>query len=378
MQVEQSSWTESGKWVAEPVKLGGSAQLLLVFGDRIHLGRLQFLEEIKKSYPRATIIGCSTAGEIIGTRVLDGSVISTAVEFEHTALRTAVAKLPKTEKSYGAGRELAHSLEKDGLVHVFVLSEGININGSELVKGLYENLPEGVTATGGLAGDGEDFKETLVLCDNIIEPNRVVAVGFYSDRLKVGYGSLGGWDPFGPERLITKSSGNVLYEMDGSPALDLYKMYLGEHAKKLPSSGLLFPLTLRTEKDERGVVRTILSVNEEKQSITFAGNVPMGSYARLMKANFNRLVDGAAGAAKTSYEALGSSSPELALLVSCVGRKMVLKQRIEEEVEAVRDILGTGTALAGFYSYGEISPFTPGARCELHNQTMTVTTFLEN
>jgi hypothetical protein len=195
--------------------------------------------------------------------------------------------------------------------------------------------------------------------------------------LRVGYGSLGGWDPFGPERLITRSKGNVLYELDGHSALELYKKYLGEHAQGLPATGLLFPLSLRVKAGETGVVRTILSVNEQEQSMTFAGDVPEGAYARLMKANFDRLIDGAIGAAKTSYQAIGSTSPDLAVLISCVGRKLILKQRIEEEVEGVRDILGERTVLTGFYSYGEISPFAPGAKCELHNQTMTITTFSE-
>src|SRR5208282_5180858 len=155
------------------------------------------------------------------------------------------------------------------------------------------------------------------------------------------------------------------------------KQYLGEQAKGLPATGLLFPLSIRTETEKTGVVRTILSVDEKTQSMTFAGDVPEGTYARLMKANFDRLIDGAIGAAKTSYQAIGSSSPDLAILISCVGRKLVLKQRIEEEVEGVREILGERTVLTGFYSYGEISPFTPGANCELHNQTMTITTLSE-
>jgi hypothetical protein len=195
--------------------------------------------------------------------------------------------------------------------------------------------------------------------------------------LKVGYGSLGGWDPFGPERLITRSKGNVLYELDGQSALALYKTYLGEHAQGLPSTGLLFPLSIRTREGQSGVVRTILGVNETDQSMTFAGDMPEGAYARLMKANFDRLIDGAHGAAQASYEVVGSMTPDLALLISCVGRKLVLKQRIEEEVESVREVLGETAALAGFYSYGEISPFTPSAKCELHNQTMTITTFSE-
>jgi hypothetical protein len=193
----------------------------------------------------------------------------------------------------------------------------------------------------------------------------------------VGFGSLGGWDPFGPERLVTRSKGNILYEMDGRSALDLYKTYLGEHAQGLPATGLLFPLCLRTSERPTPFVRTILGIDEEERSMTFAGDVPEGAYARLMKANFDRLIDGATGAARTSMEALGSSSPDLAILISCVGRKLVLKQRVEEEVEGVREVLGERPALTGFYSYGEISPFGPRTHCELHNQTMTITTFSE-
>jgi hypothetical protein len=103
----------------------------------------------------------------------------------------------------------------------------------------------------------------------------------------------------------------------------------------------------------------------------------MGHRARLMRANFERLVDGAAGAAKRSLEGVGTEATELAILISCVGRKLVLKQRVEDEVEAVRDALGASALMTGFYSYGEISPFTPLARCELHNQTMTITTISE-
>ncbi len=208
------------------------------------------------------------------------------------------------------------------------------------------------------------------------ESNRIAVVGLYGERIKVGFGSLGGWDPFGPERLVTRSQGNILYELDGQPALALYKKYLGDYAKDLPASGLLFPLSLKTENNE-SIVRTILGVNEAENSLTFAGDMPHGVQARFMMANFDRLIDGAVGAAQTSFDAIGGTTPDLALLISCVGRKLVLKQRIEEEVEGVQDILGQGTALAGFYSYGEISPFNPSAKCELHNQTMTITTLSE-
>jgi hypothetical protein len=285
--------------------------------------------------------------------------------------------LDTVKSSRDAGERLARHLKPESLAHVLVLSDGLKVNGSDLVKGLVETLPHHVSVTGGLSGDGARFQETLVAWDGPAEPDTIAVLGLYGDRIKVGYGSLGGWDPFGPERLITRSDGNVLYELDGRSALDLYKQYLGEHAKGLPATGLLFPLSLRRRDAETGVVRTILSVDEQHQSMTFAGDIPTGSYARLMKANFDRLIDGAMTAARTSATPIGSSGVELALLVSCVGRKMVLGQRIEEEVEGVRDVVGARAMLAGFYSYGEISPFTPSAACELHNQTMTVTTLSE-
>jgi hypothetical protein len=238
-------------------------------------------------------------------------------------------------------------------------------------------LPAGVAVTGGLSGDGARFGETWVCANGAAEQKRIVLLGFYGDRLRVGYGSMGGWDSFGPERRITRSKGNVLFELDGRSALELYKEYLGSHASGLPASGLLFPLTLRSEETGESVVRTILAVNEADQSMTFAGDMPEQALARLMRANFDRLIDGAAGAARTCRQKLGEEKTDLAILISCVGRKLVLKQRIEEEVEAVVEVLGETVVSTGFYSYGEISPFIPEARCALHNQTMTVTTLSE-
>jgi len=378
VKIEQSSWMAERRWTpAKPGVLGESAQLVLVFGATALLRDSRPIQDIRQAYPRAHVLGCSTAGEISGTRVFDDSLVATAIHFEATRLQAAKIHLSEVSDSLRAGERLALALEHTGLVHVLVISDGTQVNGSALVRGLAKHLPPQVAITGGLAGDGARFDQTLVCLDGMPESGQVAVIGFYGTHLKVGYGSVGGWDPFGPERLITRSSGNILYELDGQSALALYKKYLGAHAADLPASGLLFPLSLRVREDDTGIVRTILGINEEQQSITFAGDVPEGGYARLMKANVDRLIDGASEAAQASYEAIGSSSPDLAILISCVGRKLVLKQRIEEEVEGVREILGDRTVLTGFYSYGEISPFTPSAKCELHNQTMTITTFSE-
>ncbi|HET6990707.1 MAG TPA: FIST C-terminal domain-containing protein, partial [Bacteroidia bacterium] len=293
-----------------------------------------------------------------------------------TKIGTAAVQIGNTENSYEAGRQLSSMLDPVDLKYVLVISDGQKVNGSELVLGLQEYLPHGTIITGGLAGDGSKFQKTLVGLNESPIEGRIAAIGFYGNNLSITYGSVGGWDSFGPERLITKSKKNVLHELDHKPALDIYKMYLGEHANELPGSGLLFPLSIRTNGGENSLVRTILSVNEQDKSLTFAGNMPEGSYARLMKANFDRLIEGASNAAQNSIN-FQTLNPDLALLISCVGRKLVLDQRVEEEVEVVRSVYGKKTAITGFYSYGEISPSLNFRKCELHNQTMTITTLTE-
>ncbi len=356
--------------------LAGKQQLALVFGSSAMLREPATWRELKAMLAPARIVGCSTAGEIAGSQVLDEALVITTVSFASSHFAVASVLLSEGDGSEDLGKLLASRLPAHGLVHVLLLSDGLKVNGSALVKGIAATLPAGVSVTGGLSGDGARFERTAVCLDGPEPCEQVVAIGLYGSDLRIGYGSLGGWDSFGPERRITKSEANVLHELDGEPALDLYKRYLGDHAADLPASGLLFPLTIRDgSREDTPVVRTILGVDEQARTLTFAGDVPVGYRARLMRANFERLVDGASGAAKTSR--LGEGRTDLALLISCVGRKLVLKQRIEEEVEAVRDVLGAETVLCGFYSYGEISPFTQAARCELHNQTMTVTTISE-
>jgi hypothetical protein len=378
MKTTQKQWVENTGWRSISSNgISEKAQVVFLFGERKFLNDKNRLNEVRHYYPKAHIIGCSTAGEIAGPLVYDNSIIATAVFFEDTPLLFTQTNITKMTDGYEAGQKLADGLKHDGLVHVFVLSDGLNVNGSALAKGLRSRLPEGVSVTGGLAGDQGRFEETLVLLDENCGRQNIVAIGLYGNAIKIGYGSQGGWDSFGPDRLVTRSNANVLFELDNQPALELYKTYLGNQAAGLPATGLLFPLSVSLNGSEERLVRTILAVDETKGSMTFAGDIPEGCYARLMKANLERLADGAANSARDSKIA-GSANPDLAILISCVGRKLVLKQRTDEEVESVQNILGKQATLAGFYSYGEICPIDPQDKnAELHNQTMTITTFCE-
>lgn len=378
MKVEQRNWTQANGWQVVGDGSVSNPQLVLAFGSREQLANAERYNELKSTYPNADIVIGTTSGEIQDVNVTDDTIVASAVEFGKTAIKSVSVKIEDFSNSYDAGTELVKQLKtEDNLAHVFVLSEGVKVNGSELTRGMNENLPENISVTGGLAGDAARFEQTLVGLNVAPSPGNIVAVGFYGTNLNVGYGSVGGWDYFGADRLVTKSSSNVLYELDGQSALDLYKMYLGEKAKELPGSALLFPLGMKYNEDSDSVVRTVLGVDEAANSMTFAGDIPEGSYVRLMKANFEKLIDGAGAAATNSSSTIGNNC-EFAILISCVGRKLVLDHRTSEEVDAVRDILGPQPAITGFYSYGEISPMVANAKCELHNQTMTITTFSES
>ena len=352
---------------------GIKPQLVTVFGAVPFFTDKAFQAALRAALPDAAIIGCSTAGEISNGGVADGSCVITAVNFSGTRIRTATSPLRGMADSLAAGARIGGELAATDLRALMVFGPGVQINGSALVDGIASKVGM-TTITGGLAGDGGAFAQTWTLGQAGVGDNAIVAVGLYGDALDFAHGSFGGWEPFGPARKVTRCDGNVLYELDGEPALEVYKRYLGDHAKGLPASGLLFPFAMVGEDHNAiGLIRTILGVDEANGSLTLAGAIDPDGYLKLMHASTDRLVNGAESAAEAAQEMHQSSGDSLAILVSCVGRKLVMGDRVDEEVEAVAEVFGSKATLTGFYSYGEISPFTPGSACHLHNQTMTIT-----
>lgn len=350
-------------------------QLVLVFAARSFFEEEWQLEPLQTQFPNALLIGCSTAGEISNQGVTEETACLTAVSFEHARLEIATAEFTSMERSEQAGVALASQLAGDDLAAILVFGQGVEINGSALISGIHSLLPSSVSVSGGLAGDGSLFQKTFVIGKEGISSQQVVALGLYGD-VKISSGSFGGWEPFGVARKVTRSEGNLLFELDGQPALDLYKSYLGDYAADLPASGLLFPFEMLGQNhDAKGLIRTILAVDEEQGSLTLAGNIEEQGYLRLMHANVDNLIDGAEEAAQKAQHP--STSDSLALLVSCVGRKLVMGDEVDEEVEVVRTVLGAKCCVTGFYSYGEICPDEQFQQCQLHNQTMTITQISE-
>jgi len=335
------------------------------------------LEALLSSYPKSEVVGCSTAGEIFEDELTTGGISAAVLRFDCTKIRVVTCSVDSVGDDFAIGESLAKTLsEGESLRGIFVLSDGLHVNGSELTRGINRSIEgSGVVVTGALAGDDNRFESTWVVVERRLKQKYVTAVGFYGDNVHVEFGSQGGWDRFGIDRRVTRAKGNVLYSLDNKPALELYKRYLGEYADELPASGLLFPLQVK-KGEEEPKVRTIVAIDEKESSITFAGDIEEGSCASFMKANFDNLVSGAEQAAMQIESGSDDVQNALLIAVSCVGRRLVLGQRSEDELEVVRDIFPPSVKMVGFYSYGEISTRTNG-RCDLLNQTMTLTRIWE-
>lgn len=353
--------------------------LLLVFADRMLLEDEKWLATLREKFPAARMLVGSTAGEIFGNRKFLGTASVAALHFEHTPVQAVCRNIRDASDSFSLGSMLAASLPSEGLKYVFLLSDGSRVNGSQLIAGINAGLPKQVLVTGGMAGDGDRFQQTLTGLDGPVDEGNVTLVGFYGDHIQVSYGAGGGWLYLGPDRTITASTNNILFEIDGQPALDLYKRYLGTFADELPGSALLFPLALlRDDPEQAPVVRTILSIDEANKSMVFAGDVPKGAKVRLMRAGLEELVTAAGQVGKQAQRRV-AQQPSLGIVMNCVGRRLVLGHRADEEIESISAGLTSSIPMIGFYSYGEFSPMhQPGAHCDLHNQTVVLTIFEES
>lgn len=367
-----------------PFPHNDGSHLLLVFAPTEFLKSSRFLENLKAACPAGTqMAACSTAGEIDHEGVQDGVAVATLCCFKTTEVKVAsvAAQVDDAKKQIGTqpvGRKLSDAIKAEisDPSYVFFLSDGLHVDGSEFVRNVHESFHTHCGFSGGMAADGGRFVETIVVENFTVRPHSVVAIIFKGENLKIQSAAASGWVPFGTYRQITRADGNCLLELDSTPALDVYASYLGDLAKDLPASGLVYPLEITEPGSSSSVIRTLLAIDKDAKSIYFAGDTPVGSSARLMSASNSQLVDGAQKAAAMAHAEL--PSPSLAILVSCMGRKLAMNAYTDLEVEAVKQVLPPATPTCGFYSYGEIAPSETTDEYALHNQTMTITLITES
>ncbi|WP_294963880.1 FIST N-terminal domain-containing protein [Sulfurimonas sp.] len=328
------------------------------------------IDDIVRIYPKSTVIGSSTPAEIYENEILYNSITMAILRFDTSHFKLIVKDIEEAN-SYEVGKEIVNDLPKDNLKSIFVLANVLNTNGSELTKGLSENIPKNCVIAGGLVGDGVDFNKTWLIINSKIMNKEICAVGLYGNNLQVHYGCKNGWTRFGFDRHVTHSENNILYSLDNKPALELYKRYLGEYASELPLSGLYFPLMLHEDASREPKLRSVKAINEKENSIIFAGNIPQNSIVSFGRTNLDDLIKSSQEATECLIQDYDKEQKALCIGISGVGRKFVLKQEAEDEIEAVSYALSSNISTVGFYSYGQISKL-PSGGCDFHNQTMTL------
>ncbi|WP_419899349.1 FIST signal transduction protein [Roseomonas sp. USHLN139] len=378
MRLGQLHWMPDRGWSPPPGSLGFEPGLILCFGRGAVLE--QALAPLRQACPAARLVAGGAQAMMRGAELQQEGAVAVALRFAATPFRIVEQVVAGTGDDRRAGQALGAALSAPDLAGILVLADGITVNGSELLAGLRDRLGQGCALFGGMLSDTARPEEPGPPGLGIDGPPRhglAAAIGFYGPQVRIAAGAASGVDAFGPRRLITCASGSLLQALDGRPALELYRRYLGEEFVG-SSAALTFPLLVWPPgQPEQAVVRTLIHFDPARGSLRFAGNVPAGHLARLMRGNLDRVAMAAADAARQACAGLPAlPGDRLALLVSCIGRLQLLGGRTAEEVEDAALALalgeGGGAAPIGFYSYGEICCAGGGAQTELHNQTMTV------
>lgn len=378
MQIHQFNYLDSTVDAIASELSSKQAQLVLAFGHARLFDDPKHYQKLAQMFPNAIIAGCSSGGHALGRALSDEDMSISVITLESSRVKMAVAPITPEGDMDITAKQLIDQLAGDDLKHIFILADGLSTNGSKLVNALVKLVGNTIDITGGLGADGTRFEKTWVMANGPAKPGQIAAIGFYGDRLLSRSGCAAGWNEFGVERIITKSIGNIVYEIDNQPALTLYEKYLGQYAAELPGSAFRFPLSIRANQNQTPVIRTVLGIDREAKSLIFAGDIPEGYLGRLMTAQLEDLIDSAGEIAQQTSSDGKSQGDLLCLVVSCVGRRVLLQQLTEEELEIIQSTLGPHAKLTGFYSYGELGAYGgTGHLCQFHNQTISITALSE-
>lgn len=358
------------KLVKELGKIPHACWLFCEPGD----GMAEMLTGVVEAAGTAKVVGCTTDGEISTSGFSTGSVVLGGVISDNVSFEVASTSSIGSD-SQSAGRRLAQQLPRSAR-HVQLFSDGLTGNGCAILRGMQSIYGPQIPISGGAAGDARAMKQTWQFAGNKVLTDSVTAISFSGD-IRVGTGVRSGWFPAGVPKKVTRSVGNVVYELEGESALSVYRRYLGPLASKLPAVGIQFPFGIVDESGRLGdnpVLRAPMALNESEGSVTFAGEIPQGSIISLTTGgSATSLLDATEDAAKRAMDSLGTGSPAMAFFYSCMARKILLGPRTREETQRISGAVGRNVPIIGFYTYGEYCPSLSGTDCRLHNETATVT-----
>lgn len=269
-------------------------------------GIKDLLAGIQEAISTDFLVGCTTDGEISSEGFSTGSAVLGGITTDEVVFHLASVS-GISQDSEAAGRELGRLLPST-VRYVQIFSDGLTGNGCAMLRGLSSVLGNAVPVCGGTAGDAGRFQETFQFIGADLLTDSVVGIGFSGD-FSLGTGVRSGWSPIGIAKKVTRAEGNVVRELNGQPALEVYERFLGKHADKLPSVGVEYPLGLthlqeHPRDDPFLVLRATISVNREEGSITFAGEVPEGSMVRLTCGDHASILEATEKAARLALQGL--------------------------------------------------------------------------
>jgi hypothetical protein len=245
-------------------------------------------------------------------------------------------------------------------------SNAVRVNISHVIEGLTSALGNDVPVVGGASAcEFTGDLEVRELCGTDVLKESVVVM-LLGGRLRFAYAMDRGWTPIGTAHVATKTMDNIVVEIDGRPALDIYKQYLGAPGH----AGAMFvhhPLAVFEGSSTDFYLRAGFAEGPVPGSIVTAGNVPQGATLRLTEYQREHVVEAAALAAREARRQWGAGDPAAALVFTCSTRKTVLGTWTAREVDALRAALPESTPFAGFYAFSELAPFSPGKPACVHN-----------
>ena len=327
---------------------------------------VELVENIKNLIPHIQIIGTTTSGEILKGKSFKNSTVLSFSVFENTKIETFYTKY--RDDSYKMGKSLIKQFNFSQEPKVAItFADGLRTNGEEYIKS-FSKYNKNLIVAGGLAGDNEAFKQTIVFTqDAVLESGAVVALLFNDDLIVHTQASFG-WDNIGKTMQITKSKKNVVYEIDNIKAIDIYAKYLGKDiANLLPKSSIEFPLIVK--RDNLNIPRAIVGKNSD-DSLIFAGNLKEGDKVTFGYGNVDTILEYSDKIA-TSGEFCCAES---IFIYSCMARLALMQDSIKEEMKALAEI----SDVSGFFTYGEFYTNKDSKKNELLNQTMTILSLSEN
>ncbi|QDT05737.1 FIST N domain protein [Rubripirellula lacrimiformis] len=357
-------------WSAPFPKVDSKNTLVLVFAACEFCTDQDPLLEIQNAYPNSAVAGCGTRGQVFEGDLQTQSISVGIIRFRSTTIKTAFAPVESFDQSRQAGVKLAEGIADPLLSGVLLFADGLLTEATDLVRGIQEVLPPNIPIAGGMASD-HSLEHTWVYQQGQAVHGMACAIGLIGDKVEMACATGGGWKLIGEERTATRTSHKTIFEIDGRPALDVYKEHIGPEAiAGLPQSVIRFPIALKMDLHE--VVRDVMGFDEETGAMHLAGDAPQGIGIQFMTTTPEEILDGVDEAVeRLLMQTLGVNADALCVCISCSGRGEILGDQTSEEPRLLQELLGKDVKQVGMYAFGEISTTTSGYP-QNHNQTMTV------